>query len=192
VGWRKEVESPDRIGIFDRQLIVHRQKKGERLNTENTEDRAQRSQRKRKTPAICRRYKMGANNWNGGRAEARPYKRKRPDRSRGALFYTDNSTRPVIALSRQTSVCVKASLRLKSSPGLRACNLCELGPADSAPEACALAPALPCDSEEHSAPFAPRCSISASRGLAHCRWQIMQQSNHCWVALLARELPAAT
>src|SRR5712692_10452858 len=34
---RKEVDSPDGIVIFDRQLTVHRQEKGQRLNTENTE-----------------------------------------------------------------------------------------------------------------------------------------------------------
>src|SRR6266568_8528843 len=31
------VESPDRIGIFDRKLTVHRQEKGQRLNAGNTE-----------------------------------------------------------------------------------------------------------------------------------------------------------
>src|SRR6266852_3437479 len=42
---RKEVDGPDGIGIFDRQLTVHRQEKGQRLNTENTEAGARRSQR---------------------------------------------------------------------------------------------------------------------------------------------------
>jgi hypothetical protein len=53
---RKEVDSPDRVpemlgagGICDRQLTVQRQEKGQRLNTENTEAGARRSQRKKLT-----------------------------------------------------------------------------------------------------------------------------------------------
>src|SRR5712692_5031783 len=46
---RKEVDGPDGIGIFDRQLRVHRQEKGQSVNTENTEAGARRSQRKKLT-----------------------------------------------------------------------------------------------------------------------------------------------
>jgi len=48
----KEVDSPDGVGIFDRQLAS--KKRGQRLNAESTESGAQRSQRKKQIPHCAR------------------------------------------------------------------------------------------------------------------------------------------
>src|SRR5713226_7140980 len=61
---RKEVDSPDRagifdpdgIGIFDRQLTVHRQKKGQRLNTSASPEENAAPKRKRAKLWSSRRF----------------------------------------------------------------------------------------------------------------------------------------
>ena len=62
----KVVDGPDKAGIFNRQLKIHRQKKKQRFNAESTESGEHRSQRKKQISRCARDDNFALRRRTGG------------------------------------------------------------------------------------------------------------------------------